>query len=284
MENKNGIKVFTIASIVFLIVSLGILATGQIDYNISKALINRDSIWAEFFNIFGETPAVIGLLMGTSILFLTRRRENKVWFAFATLVGGFFVLVFSNMLVSTPVRYIFEFSEDGTPSTVKTIVKVVALVIAITIFIVGPRYKDKLEKVRREGLFMIVLVASTIVLVNVLKIIWGRPRMRSISSFEEFNYWYQIAGPAASDEFKSFPSGHTANGFCILMFYVLTPYIKLFKPNTVLIFGVIWGAFVALSRVVLGAHFLSDVLVGGYVAIFLFLIYNHLFFVKWAKK
>ena len=39
-------------------------------------------------------------------------------------------------------------------------------------------------------------------------------------------------------------------------------------------FAITWGSCVALSRVILGAHFLSDVIVGGYIALILFYLFK----------
>ena len=87
-------------------------------------------------------------------------------------------------------------------------------------------------------------------------------------------YWYQIAGPAASEEFKSFPSGHTANGFLMIIFTLFIPVEKSSIIKWFTAFAIIWGSCVALSRVILGAHFLSDVIVGGYIAVILFYLFK----------
>ena len=62
---KNA-KIIIPASIVFIGVLL-ILAFGTLDYNASQNLVNEHSIWAEFFNMFGEYPSFIGLLAFVAI-------------------------------------------------------------------------------------------------------------------------------------------------------------------------------------------------------------------------
>ena len=42
------------------------------------------------------------------------------------------------------------------------------------------------------------------------------------------------------------------------------------------VFGLAWGSFVALSRVILGAHFLSDVIVGGFLTLVVMLVLEQL--------
>jgi undecaprenyl-diphosphatase len=55
---------------------------------------------------------------------------------------------------------------------------------------------------------------------------------------------------------NSFPSGHSARGGVILMMALLL------GPPWFTIAGVVWGVAVALSRVLMGVHYLSDMVVG----------------------
>jgi len=98
-----------------------------------------------------------------------------------------------------------------------------------------------------------------------------------MESIDQFKYWFQVSGLAAGEEFKSFPSGHTANAFVMLAYCMFVPYFKKIKANYFIAFALIWGGLVALSRVVLGAHFLSDVLVGGYITTVTFYVLNRIF-------
>lgn len=89
-----------------------------------------------------------------------------------------------------------------------------------------------------------------------------------------------MAAGVAADEFKSFPSGHTANATTMLLLG-LVPYLKpqLQKYQKALVaFGFAWAAIVALSRILLGAHYLTDTAVGflvGFLSVYL--ICNFLF-------
>ena len=91
--------------------------------------------------------------------------------------------------------------------------------------------------------------------------------MRSIDSIDDFRYWYDIQPFAENEEFKSFPSGHTANGMMMFAYIMFIDKIKWIKSNVFIAFAVIWGIVIALSRVVLGAHFFTDVIVALYITI-----------------
>lgn len=277
MKNLKKLGVFTVA----VAIILGILAIGEIDYSISKGLINRSSLFGEFFNLFGELPANLGLLIGTTLLMITRKRDNKILSALGLVLGTLFMGLFSFLASFTAIHYIYEFDEAGMPSYMMIVALIVALGLAIaTPMLLGKIGIEKLKRFRSHAGLLIGLVICEILIVNVLKIIWARPRMRSIDSIEQFKYWYQINGPMNSEEFKSFPSGHTANGFVMLAYSMFVPAIDRKKTMGMIGFATLWGICVALSRVILGAHFLSDVVVGGYVTIVAFYVLRMLFLRK----
>ena len=89
------------------------------------------------------------------------------------------------------------------------------------------------------------------VLVHTVKHLIGRPRPKFSASGE-----WSIA-PSLASGFDSFPSGHTTATFALAV--VLS---RRFPSLTVLFMGI--AAFVALSRVLRGSHFTSDVF-GGWV-------------------
>ena len=73
-----------------------------------------------------------------------------------------------------------------------------------------------------------------------------------------------LAAGIEGEEFKSFPSGHAANGAVAML---LTAFVALrdsLRPRAdlFLMLGFAWALLVALSRVIAGAHFLTDVTMG----------------------
>ena len=68
----------------------------------------------------------------------------------------------------------------------------------------------------------------------------------------------------ASDEFKSFPTDHTGNAACAILLCLLPLICTKLKGKERPLFwsGVILTLLVAYSRMILGAHFLTDVTIG----------------------
>ena len=77
--------------------------------------------------------------------------------------------------------------------------------------------------------------------------------------------WAYIAAGVIKDGFKSFASGHTAHAAIGLMLAGLPAAAFKEKPSrrrVIFWAAVVVAAFVAFGRIVIGAHFLSDVSCG----------------------
>ena len=128
---------------------------------------------------------------------------------------------------------------------------------------------------------VIVVCVGIMLLINIIKVPWGRARMRLIYSTGNdtyFSNWWQagtalkkklVADGVSSDEFRSFPSGHTACAACaMLMILVPTICRRLHdKEKLFMAIGAAWTAVVAFTRLRMGAHFLSDVCVSSLLTI-----------------
>lgn len=265
-------KLYYILLLVLVVIML-VLAFGKFDFNFSEQLINRESIWAEFFNMFGELPFTAGMLISTAILYGSHERK-KAKTIILSIISYPLMLLFSFAVVIMPFNYFYEF-DGGIPNSayIPAIILAILLFAALVYFLVK---KDVsfFRKYRKSALVLLLLVISELVLVNVLKMVWARPRMRSIEGFEQFKYWWQVNGFKNLEEFKSFPSGHTANAFAMIagVSFIASEDGK----KKWMLFAFTWGSLTALSRVVLGAHFLSDVIFGGIVTVVLYRIINKL--------
>lgn len=122
-----------------------------------------------------------------------------------------------------------------------------------------PRLRPWADRMRAAAMlpaFMLASVAASGLAVDLLKVVFGRTRPKLL--FADGMYDFGWLGPAA--DYWSFPSGHAATAaalmtalWCLWPRHVLS-YIAL-------------AALVAASRVVTGAHYLSDVVVGAFIAV-----------------
>jgi len=111
----------------------------------------------------------------------------------------------------------------------------------------------------------------------VLKENFGRARPHQIEYFEgekKFTKAFRITKQCSHN--CSFASGHAAMGY----FFTAIAYVmNLAYFNRIYISGLIFGTIVGISRIMMGGHFLSDVMTAAFVVLTL----NHLIFIIWQK-
>ena len=156
---------------------------------------------------------------------------------------------------------------------------VAALLVLLTALAANSFSDESIKRVPRLAFSVAFAIAVSSILVTLLKGPFGRPRYRAMNYAGDFSYysrWYVLNGQpdkewmreffSSTDACKSFPSGHTQSAamiFCIVMLKDLFAWESKKKNALLWIISVVWTGAVALSRIMVGAHFFSDVLVGG---------------------
>lgn len=154
--------------------------------------------------------------------------------------------------------------------------------------------------------YMIVLTMVGYLVVHFVKGPIGRARYRTMNYLGNFDYytpWYVINGKRnmfdligategstrynfVSDACKSFPSGHTFSAGMVYTLLAL-PYLtdKFNKKSSRILLWVAtigYTGIVAISRIVAGAHYMSDVLFGGTIAFLSAMITREILVLKGA--
>ena len=107
--------------------------------------------------------------------------------------------------------------------------------------------------------------------IQVVKTFWGRVRFKELdAAFSQFTPWYL---PQGINGYDSFPSGHAAMGWMLLALLILFTNKKPWLKYSVFIIIFMWSVILAQSRVIIGAHYASDVLFGSFFMIFTFLFF-----------
>ncbi len=249
------------------------------DFQVSSALINQESVFGRLLCSYGQAPqAIVTTSVGAMLLF-GRDREHSVRRTVDLVLGV--VCVVLGVLISyyEPTIYLAGFG-ISMPAVV---IPVSLAINAVTLVVVGRLAKDADHNmvVRLAITFAAVLLLDLAV-VNIAKIPWARPRMRFLVTTPEatFQPWwrpgyelrdYFVASGVAAEEFKSFPSGHTCDATTVLLLSLL-PYLRRDFTHQRQIFfaGVLWVVLVAVSRIIMGAHFVTDVSFGFLIGLVLF--------------
>ncbi len=173
-----------------------------------------------------------------------------------------------------------HYGVEGTPEFMKAELTVAGIFFAFPeILAVNNFSDDSVKKMLRFTYAALFAIAVSTITIELVKKPFGRPRYRAMNYAGDFSYytrWYVINGQpdkewmvetfSSTDACKSFPSGHTSSAamaFCLVMFKDLFPGMSRKKAAALWIIPFIWTATVALSRIMVGAHFFSDVLIGG---------------------
>ena len=293
MSNKTKRIVF-ISS--FAVGFLALLLIGTfLDLQISQSLCVLSegeylstNAFVLFFEAIGEN--VLYLLLGCAVaiifFYLNNIANNKLKI---TLKVVFFIIGLLVWFYSTQkvMEYLAEYM--GSTPYLKNI-HVVAIEIVVSLLIntlIILAFKNcKQETINALFKWAIVVIVSAIIangIVQGIKLFWGRMRYRAMNLIGDtsgFTPWYSINGKPAltdeqlllgltSDSFKSFPSGHTcaaASLFCLICLpSVLDKYSN--KTSKILCWTIptVYTIIVALTRIMCGAHFFTDVLIGGSV-------------------
>ncbi len=149
-------------------------------------------------------------------------------------------------------------------------------------YIMARKSGDKQLVRQLIGLLIMILIAF--VTMEVVKQIFCRPRYRIVVRGLEgigFIPWYTrfegagdfiAAYGLENTDLRSFPSGHSI--LSISCIYILPALSLLFpklkgKDNVLMAAGLLFGMLVMFTRMVLGAHYLSDVSAGGLIGVLL---------------
>lgn len=251
------------------------------DLQINIALANSESVFGQFFALFGEATAWAVAPVAAVILFQAVTNDNKyrhylraLWLI--VLIAGWYFLV----------DYFFDEIAINIKCEILYVLTFTLGFSALSIFATYKIDKQIMKKLVIFASFMLVALALSQIMTTFMKKIWSRQRFRNMpeNDYSGFSNWYKpnwfkkgnggafvsdYAGAEDSDAFKSFPSGHTsaaAMSFLVIMLPELFDKLKKYKVWFYVI-PAIYTVAVALSRIVLRAHFLSDVLFGGTIGI-----------------
>ncbi len=257
--------------LIFVILVWIILAVffGFFDLNISIALVDENSAWGIFGADYGEAPGygLIGIAIPTLIGSYNKDIKKQKIPAYVTIAIGFLLFILG-----------FVFDEQDL------ILDGGAIFICVTIFLIFMFNKDWQNFRKISAVITILAVLNPLIIVQLMKLFWGRIRFRDLApSFIDFTPWFIPQGITGN---QSFPSGHTSMSFMFVPLLILVKHRKLKHPvriiTTVLVLG--WAIFVGLSRIVVGAHYASDVLFSAMMASVITILFYKQIYLKNSEE
>ena len=275
--------------IVLGIFLIGFILGSFLDRQLSDAIFSRDNGFGLTISVIGTLPGymVLALLGGSAFALGLHKKYQIPWRVVLYVLAATFVglsIYFSGREF---------FGENGfTNEDLYFLGFIIVIPFAVASFYLGYR----LTKASNRGYLWLILgitaVAIFMALVpgtTLLKSIFNRPRYRTLILYEDqigFHNWWQrctdrdelmVVLHLTKEEFKSFPSGHASASAVFMIFASILPLFdeKYEKIQLPLFYaGFAWVLLVAFSRILVGAHFLSDVSMGGILTSVFMLINN----------
>ena len=290
------------AMIAVSVVLLVLTVIGSLwDYEISKAVYLGERPSENFFGVafafVGVIPTFVGwAFLGASILYLSRKqcqsKKKRGWLTALSVL--LFVLAFFYFC-----NTLFLVNESAF-----SVHWAIAYSIGIAILALGAflgywlsKNSDNPEFLKKV-LFLTAVSLVTMVIIMSTKEIMDRPRFRWVMQTgnpEYFRNWWRSGSAlkasqganVVSDDFSSFPSGHSAYAmFAVFIFPAIAEFKTKWKKYRVVlcVVGFIWWALTAFSRLTVGAHYLTDVSIAAMVTIFTYVVIALLFYFLKKKK
>lgn len=269
------------------VIFLALLLASFVDLPLSQAVADQSSIFGVVFQIAGMFPEPYLLSMSASILaFVAYRYQKITWGRYVSLV--FFLLVsfwgiydmiedwfghIVSLLYNIQEGLPLGVANHDLPYSHLWEVLLSAGIWLLSNSLIVRWLQSKTDSQLRY-LTLVAVAAMAFYylsgeLVSVMKDYWGRYRPHEISGQVDgavFTNWWQLNGITGH---RSFPSGHTMAGMSAI-FYTFFIDRGRWKVQQYFAYGAVgYGFLMGLSRVRIGAHFLSDVTVSAATTFFI---------------
>lgn len=250
-------------------------------------------------NTFGITLAAFGLIPGfalleicAGIMLFNFLDKNKAGWLRAI------ILILSIIALCTAIYFQGDnmFDENGFYNKDLRFVGIaISAPIAAIFYFLGYLIGNKLNNQDLWKVMIVILIGLFICMFAMpqgLKIIFHRPRYRIAVYREivEYHPWWKrcsnykdYLSVLSKEEFKSFPSGHSTVAFLLpVLLGYLPMFFKRLKKYQIPLFclGAAYAFVIAYSRMMVGAHYLSDVSCGGLITMVTFCVINEIFIRK----
>ncbi|MBQ8749585.1 MAG: phosphatase PAP2 family protein [Clostridia bacterium] len=222
------------------------------DLQITSMLCDSSNFYARFFDIFGEFPLYALFPFSLCIMSVKLKRGDKLWH----------LIVSATCLVVSFCTACICFNRFFGALVPTYVIFLLSILVIFLIFVSLSKLKEEtLNKLYKFAIFALVYCALILFINQFVKMIWGRYRystMLELGSFEYFSNWWEVQGFNGN---RSFYSGHATSAMALLCLIPLARLFKLQKNKMVALHCVIFAfvVLVAISRLVYGVHFLSDV-------------------------
>ena len=274
--------------IVIGILLAGFIVGSFLDLQINQAIYSQGNMFGVIMAAFGTYPCYAGLSFAAGGLLITSLKKKDLHIVWK-LISWFLVALgygLSVYLGSKDVPSVNGFDNE----------KLLIPTMAINLFVFGGFGALGFlvcKKGDSDTLWIALMVMAVVFIVALIptsyliKLVIHRPRYRFVVNSGEIGFcnWWESYGDykkyiaeehtlyghlITKEEFKSFPSGHSGSAAIMMM---VLPYMSMFfkklkgKETMMFYIGFAWTLLMMFSRMLVGAHFLTDTCMGAIIVI-----------------
>jgi membrane-associated phospholipid phosphatase len=258
------------------------------DQNVSHLLLDQNSIFGNLFQNYADGGAQVVSFTALEVLawYAWNRFGDNI--AKYLVTGGLLAMAFNQMLsfLQDTLSYTFSMLHNlaaGVPMGVANNTSAVAnypeslrwglaVILTFVISLIIRNWLATKDDAELQRLLLVAVVGVLVVFVatttiSEMKTLWGRFRPYEVAQLAGsaqggFTPWFHLNGATGHN---SFPSGHTMSGWLFLYLTMFVSRNNLSLQKKMTIFGLAMGILTGLSRVRIGAHWLSDVTVSSII-------------------
>lgn len=268
----------------YLYITLGVFLSLFIvgtflDLQINTALYSQNNTFGLIVSVIGTTPGygMFAIIGGGFLTLFFKKEEYKTWMRVLFIIATLGCLGASTYFAGREF-----FGPNGFYWVAKSFWGYfISFPIMVGLTYFGYLLMRNVDNKNLWIILLVALVAFAFALtagVTLFKVIFHRPRFRAIeSTMIPYYPWYERCADykgymhtygLASEEFKSFPSGHAAASMGVPLIALFLPLIdEKYRKYRLPVFvcGLVFSLLVMFSRMLVGAHFLSDVSMGAII-------------------
>ena len=279
--------------IVIGILLAGFIVGSFLDLQINQAIYSQGNMFGVIMASFGTYPCYAGLSFAAGGLLITSIRKKDLHIIWRIVSWGLAALGYglSVWLGSKDVPSVNGFNNEALEMPfVLANIFVFAGFTALGFIVCNKGDENKLwmSLMVMAIIFLLALLPTSFL----IKLVLHRPRYRFVVNSGEiaFHNWWESYGAykeyieeghilyghlITKEEFKSFPSGHSGSAAIMMM---VLPYLSIFfkklkgKETMMFYIGFAWTLLMMFSRLLVGAHFLTDTCMGALIVVVVFYI------------
>lgn len=246
------------------------------DLQISMFAYDKNNFYAKFFDIFGEFPLYALFPVSLTIIYSYFKKANDLKL---TIVATLCIII-SFCTCSICIQRFF-----GSIAPIY-----VVFLISIIITMLLAKCFDNvsltiLQKLYKFAIFTFVYCLCILLVNQSIKFIWGRCRfctMVELNDYSLFSNWWEIQWFTGN---KSFYSGHVTSAMSLLSLVVLGKVLNIEKRklNAIYVLVALFVVMISISRIIYGAHFLSDIVCAIIICGIIYMI-TYKSFLKYLSK